>query len=217
MKKLADIRKAQLQKLIDETSLAEVARRLGKPDRQLNDMLANRKSFGEKVARNMEENANPVLPKYYFEGEFGPPTERYDVDQEKINETPVVGKSMGGLPDRLFTDEGRPINGHDEYADLYSSDVGAFVVRIDGSSMLNKYEPGGFALVEPNTDIDVGDDVLIKTTISGVMLKKLISRKGGVTLSSYNETTEYIFQPAQIIWMYYVAYPVPAKKIKQRI
>jgi phage repressor protein C with HTH and peptisase S24 domain len=130
---------------------------------------------------------------------------------------PVVGKSMCGLPDRMFTDEGRPINGHDEYAEVYSSDPGAFVTRVDGNSMYPKYVQGGYALVEPNTVPEIEDDVILKTVKGEVMIKRLISKRSGIHLASYNETITYTFQPDELVWMYYVAYPVPAKKIRGRL
>lgn len=62
MNELADIRRTNLRAIIDREGLAVAARRFQKPDRQLNDMLAGRKSFGEKVARAMERNYDPAMP-----------------------------------------------------------------------------------------------------------------------------------------------------------
>jgi len=56
------------------------------------------------------------------------------LNPSKLHQVPVVGRGMGGLPDRVFTDEGRPINGHDEYSEEYSSDPAAFLVRVEGNS-----------------------------------------------------------------------------------
>lgn len=137
--------------------------------------------------------------------------------ERKISEVPVYGKGMGGLPDRLFTDEGRLENGHEDYGEVYSSDVNAFITKVEGNSMIPKYHHGGYALVEPNTEPELEDDVLIKLTTGQVMLKRLISRRGGVVLASYSDQVIYTFTLDQITWMYYVAYPVPARKIKQRV
>lgn len=66
----ADSRRAVLRELI-RTRYHGVARHLalaaGKPEGQINDMLSSppRKSFGEKVARQMEEKLN--LPAGYFD------------------------------------------------------------------------------------------------------------------------------------------------------
>lgn len=146
------------------------------------------------------------------------PPNSYNVNASKQVLVPVVGKAMGGLPDNLFTDEGRIVNGHDEYGEVFSADKNAFITRVDGNSMYPKYHQGGYALVEPNTVPEIEDEVLIKINTGQVMLKKLISRRGGgVVLSSYNETATHTFADDEIVWMYYVAYPVPERKIKHRL
>lgn len=145
------------------------------------------------------------------------PLNSYSVDASKLAAVPVVGKSMGGLPDTLFTDEGRFIDGHDEYAEVYSGDQNAFVVRVDGNSMFPKYRQGDYALVEPNTTPELEDDVIVKLMSGEVMIKRLLSRRSGVVLGSYNDTVTYTYKDDEILWMYYVAYPVPARKIKSRI
>lgn len=64
----ADVRRARLKLLVDDQGLTEVARRVGKPASQISDMLAGRKSFGEKVARAMEQ-AHGGLPTGWLDGE----------------------------------------------------------------------------------------------------------------------------------------------------
>jgi hypothetical protein len=59
MNDAADIRRANLRLLVERDGLSSVSRRAGKPDRQINDMLAGRKSFGEKVARAIERSLDP--------------------------------------------------------------------------------------------------------------------------------------------------------------
>ena len=39
----------------------------------------------------------------------------------------------------------------------------------------------------------------------------------GIMLGSYNDPEIYTYDESEIIWMYYVAYPVPVKKIKNRM
>ena len=138
------------------------------------------------------------------------------VPETTPNQVPVVGKGMGGLPDAVATDEGRTTEGFDEYAETYSSDPNAFVTRVEGNSMYPKYCNGDYALVEPNTAPELEDEVLIKVNTGQVMLKRLMSRRGGIHLGSYNETQTYTFQSDEIVWMYYVAHPVPARKIRSR-
>jgi phage repressor protein C with HTH and peptisase S24 domain len=141
----------------------------------------------------------------------------YTAVNKNISRVPIVGRAMGGLPDRLFTDEGRPTNGHDEYAEVYSGDKLAFATKVEGNSMYPKYVNGDYALIEPGTDPELEDEVLLKLKSGEVMLKRLMSRRGGIHLASYNEPQTYIFQEDEILWMYYVAYPIPLRKIRNRL
>lgn len=59
---IPEIRRAKAQAVVDELTLTVAANRFGMPVRQLSDMLAGRKSFGEKVARRMELAFNSNLP-----------------------------------------------------------------------------------------------------------------------------------------------------------
>jgi phage repressor protein C with HTH and peptisase S24 domain len=178
--------------------------------------LLREKSFGEKKARSIEELAG-MPAKWLDEEHVEMPPDSFKVDPKKLSYPPVFGKAMGGLPDNLFTDEGREVQGHDEYGEVYSSDVNAFITRVEGNSMFPKYHHHGYALVEPNTPSEIEDDVLIKINTGQVMLKRLVSRRGGVVLSSYNDKEIHSFTDEEITWMYYVAYPVPARKIKHRL
>lgn len=56
-------RRQLLKQEIDKTSQADVARRAGKPDRQIGDMAEGRKSFGDSVAREIGPLLRPDLPR----------------------------------------------------------------------------------------------------------------------------------------------------------
>jgi hypothetical protein len=62
---IAEIRRKALEAIVERDGLACIARKTGKPDRQINDMLAGRKAFGEKVARQIE--AALGLQKYWLD------------------------------------------------------------------------------------------------------------------------------------------------------
>lgn len=158
---------------------------------------------------------------------FGVPTARlygeaveqqqYPVKQQKFRRIWVVGKGAGGnLPERIWTDGDHPVGATDEYGDVLSSDPQAFIVRVVDSSMVPKYTPGEYALVEPNTEADIEDDVLVRLTNGQTMIKRLVGRRGTIRLASYNNVEVLSYSPDEIAWMYYVPYPVPAKKIKPR-
>lgn len=130
---------------------------------------------------------------------------------------PVIGTTQGGLPARVWGDEDQPVGGSDEYTDVSSTDAHAFACKVVGESMVPRYMPGEYALVEPSMPPEIEDDVLVRLATGETMLKRLLSRRGGVRLGSYNDTAVLHYRDEDITWMYYVAHPIPARRIKHRI
>lgn len=143
----------------------------------------------------------------------------YPVRPNKIHTVPVVGQGAGGdLAERIWTDGDYPVGSTDQYAEVASHDPHAFIVKVVGTSMIPRFNPGEYALVEPMTEPDLEDDVLVRLSNGQTMIKRLLSRRGGhVRLGSYNDPTVLTFEKGEITWIYYVAYPVPARKIKSRV
>lgn len=237
MNDLTDIRRQNLQKLVDDNSLAEVSRRTKKPASQINDMLAGRKSFGEKVARAIEVSWDPSMPRGWLDsatntscgtaesdaddaprGGHHPVLLKYPINTKNFRCVFVVGRAQGGLPERIWTDGGYPVGVTDEYAEIATADPHAFLSPVVGTSMAPRFNPGEFALVEPSTDPEIEDDVLVRLASGETMLKRLLSRRDGlIRLGSYSEHATYTYRPEEISWMYYVAHQVPARKIKIRM
>lgn len=142
---------------------------------------------------------------------------QYSVDKTKFRPIPVIGRAQGGMPERIWTDGDYPVGATDKYAEVATSDPHAFLTPIIGTSMSPRYNPGEYALVEPETAPELEDDVLIRLNTGETMIKRLISRRGGIQLASYNEPGTMLFDETEITWMYYVAHPVPARKIRQRV
>ncbi len=82
--------------------------------------------------------------------------------------------------------------------------------------MIPRYNPGEFALVEPETEPEIEDDVLVRLSDGQTMLKRLLSRRGGWRFGSYNSPDVLFYEPNEVTWVYYVAHPVPRRKIKAR-
>lgn len=141
----------------------------------------------------------------------------YSVDIKNFRRVYVVGRAQGGMPETLWTDGDYPVGATDEFAELATGDPHAFLSPVIGHSMSPRYNQGEFALVEPGTEPELEDDVLVRLATGEVMLKRLLARRGGIRLGSYNEPEVYSYTIEQITWMYYVAHPVPARKIKQRM
>lgn len=136
---------------------------------------------------------------------------------DKIDFVPVVGRGEDGeLPASLWTDDYFPVGATNEYAEVTSTDPLAFVVQVVGPSMIPKYTPGDYALVEPGTEPDIEDDVLVRLANGKTMIKRLLSRRGHIRLGSYNDPEILVYEKTAAVWLYYVAYPVPARKIKNR-
>lgn len=151
-------------------------------------------------------------------GLFDDPADASYASRRPRVQVPVIGRTMGGVPDRIWDDEGRPTGVTDEYADLATDGPHAFLVRVEGDSMSPKYDPGGFALVEPDVEPGLGEEVLVRLSTGETMLKRLLSRRGGmVQLASFNNNVVLTFRVEEIVWMYYVAHPVPARRIKLRL
>lgn len=126
----------------------------------------------------------------------------------------VIGNGSGGLPDRIWEDGGYPVSTSDKYAEVATDDQHAFIVCVRGDSMIPRYQPGEFALVEPATAPEIEDDVLVRLATGETILKRLLSRRGGIRLGSYNSTEVMTYRDDEITWIYYVSHPIPARKIK---
>jgi len=142
---------------------------------------------------------------------------QYSAEELKYRPIPVIGRAQGGMPERIWTDGDYPVGATDKYAMIATSDPHAFLTPIIGTSMVPKFNPGDFAFVEPGTPAEIEDDVLVRLVTGETMLKRLISRRGGIQLASYNEPGTMLFAPEEIAWMYYVAHYIPARKIKDRV
>lgn len=146
-----------------------------------------------------------------------PPDIEYLDEELNFRPIPVIGRAQGGMPERIWTDGDYPVGATDKYAMVATSDHHAFLTPIVGTSMVPKFNPGDYAFVEPETPVEIEDDVLVRLATGETMLKRLISRRGGIQLASYNEPGTMLFAPEEITWMYYVAHYIPARKIKDRV
>lgn len=120
------------------------------------------------------------------------------------------------MPERLWTDGDYPVGMTGECSEIATADAHAFLVAVDGSSMIPRYNPGEFALVEPGTTPDIEDDVLVRLATGQTILKRLLSRRAGWRFGSYNDPVVLDYAAHEVTWVYYVAHPVPRRKIKSR-
>lgn len=126
----------------------------------------------------------------------------------------VIGRGEGGMPDRLWTDGDYPVGASDAYAEEHTDDAHAFIVKVNGDSMAPRYMPGEYVLVEPSIAPELEDDVLVRLANGKTLIKRLLSRRGGIRLGSYSTPEVLTFAEHEITWMYYVSNRVPQHKIK---
>jgi phage repressor protein C with HTH and peptisase S24 domain len=143
-----------------------------------------------------------------------PPPDSHQV--RNVRQVWVVGSTQGGIPERVWGDGDHPVGSTDAFAEEATIDAHAFACRVVGDSMAPRYMPGEYALVEPGTVPELEDDVLVRLNTGETMLKRLLGRRGGVRLGSYNSPEVHTFQEEDITWMYYVVHPIPARRIKHR-
>lgn len=230
-------RKARLRHLIatDYGRQTDFVESTGLSKSRVSQMVGPKEPFGEAAARKLAEEIG--LPSDWFNLSLPTPKEKRSgsnngassappasappgapVDSSSFRKIWVVGKGSGGLmPERIWDDGGYPVGVTDDYAELASNDAEAFLSEVVGQSMYPKFENKNFALIEPNTTIDLEDCVLVRLDDGQTLLKRLLSRRnGGVTLGSFNEPELLHFDDFDITWMYYVAHEVPRKKLKNR-
>lgn len=139
------------------------------------------------------------------------------INQNKIRDVFVVGRGNGGfMPESIWTDGDYPVGATDSCAEVATNDPHAFLVQIEGPSMIPRYNPSEYALVEPGTEPELEDDVLVRLKTGQTMVKRLLSRRDGYRFGSYNDPEVLHFAVNEVTWVYYIAHPVPRRKIKTR-
>ena len=221
-----------LQSLVKKTKggYKAVAQEIGANDQSLYQVISCRpdsktgkpKSVGKQLRDKLDERYPDWLAT--GEGAATPPAASNIQDApysrpnlRNLHQVPVIGTTQGGFPDRIWTDGDFPPGDSDSYAECSTADENAFLCRVVGDSMAPRYRPGEFCLVEPNTEAEIEDDVLVRLVTGETMLKRLLGLRGGLRLGSYNDSTVYTYEPGEVRWYYYVAHGVPARKIRHRI
>lgn len=208
---IAEIRRARLKLWFAKRTLPEQEKSY------LSQLIGGKASFGEKAARRLESTYE--MPERYLdtplETEIAPLKTAWRA--YAANRVWVIGNGQGGLPDRIWTDGDYPVGASEKYAEVATDDRYAFIVYVRGDSMIPRYLPGEYILVEPSAHPEIEDDVLVRLATGETMLKRLLSRRNGIRLGSYNNSEVMTFRPDEITWMYYIAHPIPARKIKHWI
>lgn len=125
-----------------------------------------------------------------IEPELDEPSLSFDVfpiPQNSFRKIPVRGMAQLG-DNGHFVDVEYPVGHGDGYVFFPTKDPDAYALRCNGESMRPRVKHNEFVVVEPNTQIQNGDEVLVKSQDGRVMVKELAYvRDGIVHLSSVNE------------------------------
>jgi len=115
------------------------------------------------------------------------PFDTFQIPDDAFRKIPVRGMAQLG-DNGHFVDVEYPVGHGDGYVFFPTKDPDAYALRCNGESMRPRVKHNEFVVVEPNTQIQNGDEVLVKSQDGRVMVKELAYvRDGIVHLSSVNE------------------------------
>lgn len=184
---IVEIRIKNLQRLLNDKAggnQTELGRLIGKRQSYVSDLLAGKKSFGEKVARDIEgglglgpgwlDRESKAEPSNVTEG---PPIR---------GRVPLISWVQAGdftaLVDNYATGDGEdwvdsvvPVRRH------------TFALRVKGDSMVPEFNEGEVVIVEPDADAENGDFVVVRNGDAECTLKQLVRDGAATFLKPINE------------------------------
>jgi phage repressor protein C with HTH and peptisase S24 domain len=136
-------------------------------------------------------------------------------DNKPAKRLPIVGSAQLG-DNGFFVELEYPVGFGDGYVEHSTTDKDAYALQCKGDSMKPRIKPNEFVIIEPNTKVSNGDEVLVKCIKGRVMVKELLyTRDGEVHLGSVNESFAKITIPlSDIESMQYVGAIVKSSKWK---
>ncbi|MBP0589307.1 helix-turn-helix transcriptional regulator [Paraburkholderia sp. LEh10] len=93
---------------------------------------------------------------------------------------PVVGMAQLG-DDGHWSDLEYPVGHGNGYVDFPSRDRNAYALKCEGDSMSPRIEAGEYVIVEPNTPVKPGKNVMLRSKDGRVMVKKFLYKAAGRT------------------------------------
>lgn len=206
-----EIRKANLAKLLDEYLLQKDATKAGFAERsglnpaQLSQVLGNDafRNIGDRLARRIEISLN--LPKGWLDlvHQSKPLDDEIEIAGTPVNGfVKVVGEALLGTDGSVDMTEL-----HVGWLCICSKDQDAFGLKVKGDSMWPRIQSGEFVVIEPNTPVQVGDEVFVRTKDGRNMIKILNKNRDGSYLftSINNQHHPLTLSPDEIEKVHYVA------------
>lgn len=130
---------------------------------------------------------------------------------------PVIGRdSNGRLPEAVWNEDNTPNNVID-YVNAGQADPYAFATEVNGLSMLPRFKPMEFALVEPGIEPSIEDDVLVRLKSGKDLLRRLVSdlNQDPINLASYADASILSVNASDISWIFVASYPFPGRKFQK--
>lgn len=189
--KQADIRRLVLAHFVERDGLSSFAKRVGKPDSQINDMLAGRKSFGEKVARDIESKYDPSKPPGWLDSLYtldslgGVLEENVSPGPDVRGQLPLISWVKAGEFCDVI-DNFQPGDAEAWYPCPVSHSPNAYILRVNGDSMSPEYRDGELIFIDQRGNYEHGDDVIVRSPEHKATFKRLQITHEGTFLLAIN-------------------------------
>lgn len=192
----------RIRKAIDDSGIsqAEVARRLGVTPQAVNGWITtdtiSKKNLvrlagetGADLQALMEERTEIAAAAAEADAEYVARPMFARTRATIAPGVPIVGMAVANpTEDGYFDDQQYPVGAGEGYIAWPTKDRDAYAREIKGDSMAPRVRHGEYVVVEPNSPLTPGDDVIVCTKKGRTMLKRLLyQRQNEVALGSINE------------------------------
>lgn len=140
----------------------------------------------------------------------------YEVYSNKVPEPHIVAvRGTAALGNDGYYLELSESPAGDGYIEAATNDPDAYVIRFRGQSMFPAIRDGWFGLIEPNSDLQVGEYVLVALKDGRKMVKELLNQRNGtIELLSVNGDERFSFDWVEIKFAHFVAAIIGPSKYK---
>lgn len=211
---------ALMKTYLDEnpnSTRAGFAERCGIAPAQLSHLtgVKSYRNIGNNLARKIETSLN--LPVGWMDTLQDTSQKTSTKDNKKLEfagklrsgKVSVIGEAILGVDGMIDMVEVR-----DGWLQIYSSDEEAYGLKVKGDSMYPRIQSGEFVVIEPNTHVQSGDEVFVRTIEGHNMIKIMTkTRDGCYQFSSINNEHKPItLNPREVENMHYVSAIVKATR-----
>lgn len=162
---------------------------IGKSTSQASDLLSGTASFGEKVARSIEEFSQ--LPTNWLDSLH----ENGNIEDGPVlrGRVPILSNIQAGMYKEQFNNYQPTENSFEFVSTSAPVKRFTFALRVQGDSMEPEFSEGMILIVEPELDPLPGDFVIAKNSNDETTFKKLVQDSGDYYLQPLN--TRYPIKP----------------------